>query len=174
MKGKEKTFLILSLILGIVIIYSYPSWAHHHGYGCRGYGCDCSDCGECGHHARGPGVMKGPGFLRGVEKAIEELNLTVNQKEKIKKLRQSFRAHVKAIRKEAKGLVKEIVRMLKSKNYSRSALVSKFKRMRALHDKMMEERVKLFLDTYQVLSDYQREQLWKILDKMKPPSPFHD
>jgi protein CpxP len=105
-----------------------------------------------GKHGAGGWGMRGGGFFRG-------LNLTEDQKTKLKQIRESFAERNKPIREELRAKRQELRQANQGGTFNESLATQKLTEMASLQAKMMGEQVKLHQEMLSVLTPEQKTQL---------------
>jgi protein CpxP len=105
--------------------------------------------GGKGHGMRG---MRGGGFFRG-------LNLTDDQKAKMKQLRESFAETNKPLREQLRAKRQELRQASEGGTFNEALATQKLTEMASLAAKLMGERHKLHQETLSVLTAEQKAQL---------------
>ena len=105
--------------------------------------------GEKGH---GWGGMRHGGFFR-------QLNLTEDQKAKIKQIRESFAEKNKPLREELRAKRQELRQAREGGTFNEALATQKLTEMASLQAKLMGERAKLHQEMLSVLTAEQKAQL---------------
>jgi protein CpxP len=106
--------------------------------------------GKHGNH--GGGGMRGAAFFR-------QLNLTEDQKAKIKQIHQSFAESNKPLRQELRAKRQELRQSSEGGTFNEALATQKLTEMASLEAKLMGERFKLHQETMSVLTAEQKAQL---------------
>jgi len=137
--------------------------------------CSCEDCGcgedcECGMGMGKGGEMMGigHGILMKIGKLAESLNLTPEQKEKIKSLRSSFKEKVAPLREKIGAMRQQIIQELKKIKYNRNQILSLHEEIKNIRTEIEKLHFNLLLDIYDTLTDAQKSELWKKIENFKP------
>jgi periplasmic protein CpxP/Spy len=104
------------------------------------------------HGAHGWGEMRGGGFFRG-------LNLTEDQKTKLKQIRESFAERNKPAREELRTKRQELRQANQGGTFNEALATQKLTEMASLQAKLMGEGVKLHQEMLSVLTPEQKTQL---------------
>src|SRR4026207_1520182 len=110
---------------------SRPEWGGHQG-------------GRGGHRGRGFGGMREGGFFRG-------LNLTDDQKAKMKQIRESFAQSNKPLREQLHAKRQELRQARRGGTFNEARATQKMTGMAGLQAKLMGERFKLHQEMLSVL-----------------------
>ena len=102
-----------------------------------------------GHGMRG---MRAGGFFRG-------LNLTEDQKAKMKQIRESFAESNKSLREQLRAKRQELRQANEGGTFNEALATQKLTEMASLEAKLMGERAKLHQETLSVLTAEQKAQL---------------
>jgi protein CpxP len=102
-----------------------------------------------GHGSRG---MRAGGFFK-------QLNLTEDQKAKMKQIRESFAERNKPLREELRAKRQELRQASEGGTFNEALATQKLTEMASLEAKLMGERVKLHQETLSVLTAEQKAQL---------------
>jgi Spy/CpxP family protein refolding chaperone len=110
--------------------------------------------------ARGRGEHKGHGW-GGMRRggSFEQLNLTEDQKTKIKQIRESFAERNKPLRQELRAKRQELRQASEGGTFNETLATQKLTEMASLEAKLMGERAKLHQETLSVLTAEQKAQL---------------
>ncbi len=103
------------------------------------------------HKGRGFGGMRGGGF--------RQLNLTDDQKAKIKQIRESFGQSNKPLRQQLQAKRQELRQASEGGTFNEALATQKLTEMAALEAKLMGERFKLHQQMVSVLTAEQKAQL---------------
>ena len=93
-------------------------------------------------------------------KMIKELNLTDQQKDELAKLRSEHQKSTIDLRANIQKIRVEIKDELREKNLNENKILSLTKKISDLQAQLKESAVKMWLDSYKLLDDKQRE-IWK-------------
>ncbi|HET6978825.1 MAG TPA: Spy/CpxP family protein refolding chaperone [Pyrinomonadaceae bacterium] len=104
------------------------------------------------HGGRGWGGMRQGGFFR-------QLNLTEDQKAKMKQIHQSFAERNKPLRDQLRAKRQELRQASEGGTFNEALATQKLTEMASLEAKMMGERSKLHQETLSVLTTEQKAQL---------------
>jgi Spy/CpxP family protein refolding chaperone len=118
---------------------SRPEWGGHQG-------------GRGGHKGRGFGGMREGGFFRG-------LNLTDDQKAKMKQLRESFAETNKPLREQLHAKRQELRQASEGGTFNEALATQKLTEIAPLEAKLMAAQAKLHQDMLSVLTAEQKAQL---------------
>ena len=118
-----------------------PEWRGRHGN--RGGG---------DHKGHGFGGMRAGGFFRG-------LNLTDDQKAKMKQIRESFAETNKPLREQLRAKRQELRQASEGGTFNEALATQKLTEMASLEAKVMGERFKLHQEMLSVLTPEQKAQL---------------
>jgi Spy/CpxP family protein refolding chaperone len=124
-----------------------------------GKGCGCGM-----HH----GFGKGGGILPFLAKNLDELALTADQKDKIKKLRTDAKEKMKTLMESKQAIVKAIVTELKKDKPDKKVLTAKHDEIKKLMGQKMDIHFDMMLNMYNVLTKEQKKKLWEIVDAKAP------
>ena len=108
---------------------------------------------------RGQGERRSHGWggMRGV--FFKQLNLTEDQKAKIKQIRESFAATDKPLREQLRAKRQELRQASEGGTFNEALATQKLTEMAGLEAKLMGERFKLHQETLSVLTAEQKAQL---------------
>jgi len=109
------------------------------------------------HGGRGRGERKGWGGMRGG--IFSKLNLTDDQKAKMKQIRESFAATNKPLRAQLRAKRQELRQANEGGTFNEALATQKLTEMASLEAKLMGERFKLQQETLSVLTAEQKAQL---------------
>jgi len=115
---------------------------------------------QCGAPEGGRGNGKGDKF----QKLAEELNLTPEQKEKLKAQRAEFKEKNKALREKMQAKNKELKNELKNPTVDRAAVNATIEDIKSLTGEKLNSRVDKILSMKDVLTP---EQFTKLQEKMQ-------
>ena len=104
------------------------------------------------HRGHGFGGMRGGGFFG-------QLNLTEDQKAKIKQIRESFAERNKPLREQLHAKRQELRQASEGGTFNEALATQKLTEMASLQAKLMGERQKLHQETLSVLTAEQKAQL---------------
>ncbi len=104
------------------------------------------------HGGRGWGGMRQGGFFK-------QLNLTEDQKAKMKQIRESFAERNKPLREELRAKRQELRQASEGGTFNEALATQKLTEMASLEAKLMGERAKLHQETLSVLTAEQKAQL---------------
>ena len=107
--------------------------------------------------ARGQGRGHGWGGMRG--DAFRQLNLTEDQKAKMKQIHESFAERNKPLREQLHAKRQELRQASEGGTFNEALATQKLTEMASLEAKLMGERVKLHQETLSVLTTEQKAQL---------------
>jgi periplasmic protein CpxP/Spy len=105
-----------------------------------------------GEHKRGFRGMRAGGFFR-------QLNLTEDQKAKMKQIRQTFAETNKPVREQLRAKRQELRRASEGGTFNEALATQKMTEMASLQAKLMGERFKLHQEMLSVLTTEQKAQL---------------
>ena len=105
-----------------------------------------------GRDGRGWGGMRRGGFFK-------QLNLTEDQKAKMKQIHESFAERNKPLREELRAKRQELRQASEGGTFNEALATQKLTEMASLEAKLMGERVKLHQETLSVLTAEQKAQL---------------
>ena len=105
-----------------------------------------------GHKGHGWGGMRAGGFFR-------QLNLTEDQKAKMKQIRETFAQSNKPLRDQVRAKRQELRQASEGGTFNEALATQKLTEMASLEAKLMGERVKLHQETLSVLTPEQKAQL---------------
>jgi len=108
--------------------------------------------GRGDHKGHGWGGMRGGGFFG-------QLNLTEDQKAKIKQIRESFAERNKPLREQLHAKRQELRQASEGGTFNEALATQKLTEMASLQAKLMGERQKLHQETLSVLTAEQKAQL---------------
>ena len=110
-------------------------------------------------HGRGRGEHKNHSWegMRGG--FFKQLNLTEDQKAKIKQIRESFAANDKPLREQLRAKRQELRQASEGGTFNEALATQKLTEMAGLEAKLMGERFKLHQETLSVLTAEQKAQL---------------
>jgi protein CpxP len=109
------------------------------------------------HGGRGRGERKGWGGMRGG--VFSQLNLTDDQKAKMKQIRESFAATNKPLREQLRAKRQELRQANEGGTFNEALATQKLTEMAGLQAKMMGEEFKLHQEMQSVLTAEQKAQL---------------
>lgn len=104
------------------------------------------------HGGHGWGGMRQGGFFK-------QLNLTEDQKTKIKQIRESFAERNKPLRQELRAKRQELRQASEGGTFNEALATQKLTEMASLEAKLMGERARLHQETLSVLTAEQKAQL---------------
>jgi protein CpxP len=110
--------------------------------------------GRGGHKGQGWGGMR-----RGGGEFFKQLNLTEDQKAKIKQIRESFAERNKPLREELRAKRQELRQASEGGTFNEALATQKLTEMASLEAKLMGEHAKLHQETLSVLTAEQKAQL---------------
>jgi protein CpxP len=113
--------------------------------------------GEWRGRGRGEGKHHGWGGMRGA--SLKQLNLTEDQKAKIKQIHDSFAARNKPLREELRAKRQELRQASEGGTFNEALATQKLTEMAGVEAKLMGERFKLHQETLSVLTAEQKAQL---------------
>ena len=108
--------------------------------------------GRGGHKGQGWGGMRAGGFFK-------QLNLTEDQKTKMKQIRESFAEQNKPLREQLRAKRQELRQASEGGSFNEALATQKLTEMASLEAKLMGERFKLHQATLSVLTAEQKAQL---------------
>jgi periplasmic protein CpxP/Spy len=109
------------------------------------------------HGGRGRGGRKGWGGMRGG--AFSQLNLTDDQKAKMKQIRESFAATNKPLHEQLRAKRQELRQANEGGTFNEALATQKLTEMAGLQAKLMGERIRLHQEMLSVLTAEQKAQL---------------
>ena len=109
------------------------------------------------HGGRGRGERKGWGGMRGG--VFSQLNLTDDQKAKMKQIRESFAATNKPLREQLRAKRQELRQASEGGTFNEALATQKLTEMAGLRAKLMGEEIKLHQEMQSVLTAEQKAQL---------------
>jgi len=114
-----------------------------------------------GHAAHAKGMKKGmhDGMHGAMESMFDKLNLTAEQREKIKTLRQQGQERTKAQREQLVTKRKELHELVRSAGSTREQAIAKQREVNALQDQLSEVRLSTWFEMRAVLTPEQVKQL---------------
>ncbi|MFH1436825.1 MAG: Spy/CpxP family protein refolding chaperone [Pseudomonadota bacterium] len=168
---KKKTFTLVAIMAVAALTFALSAQAGGKGKG-KAHG-DCDGSGGCGkgkfmHGGHGP---KG-GPLGLIPDIVDKLDLTVDQKSKVKDMREAFKKEIEPIMKKKHELKKEMIELMQKDKPNMTAVKAKFKEVKALKEKMMDLHFDHVLDLFNILTKAQKQKMWDLIDEMKPPKGF--
>ena len=116
-------------------------------------------------HGRGAGKHGGRGGMRGA--FLSQLNLTDDQKAKIKQIHQSFGERNKPLREELRAKRQELRQASEGGTFNEALATQKLAEMSGLQAKLMGEQFKLHQETLSVLTAEQKAQLEQMKAQFK-------
>jgi Spy/CpxP family protein refolding chaperone len=172
--------LMIGVLFAAAVVMSYGANAYAggkgKGTGFGGPGAGCPECagkgaGEC-DCGWGMGLgpkLKGMGeaFMMKIARFVDDLDLSANQKTKIKELRAAFKEKVAPLMEKNQALRQEIIAELKKLKYDRKKVAARHEEMNTVKSEMMDLHFNLVLDIYDTLTDKQKDTLWKKVDAAK-------
>ena len=108
--------------------------------------------GPRGEHGHGWGGMRDGGFFR-------QLNLTEDQKAKIKQIRETYAERNKPLREQLRAKRQELHQASEGGTFNEALATQKLTEMASLEAKLMGEQFKLHQETLSVLTPEQKTQL---------------
>src|ERR1041384_80216 len=108
--------------------------------------------GRGGHKGHGWGGMRDGGFFR-------QLNLTEDQKAKIKQIRETYAERNKPLREQLRAKRQELHQASEGGTFNEALATQKLTEMASLEAKLMGEQFKLHQETLSVLTAEQKAQL---------------
>jgi periplasmic protein CpxP/Spy len=108
--------------------------------------------GRRGHDGRGWGGMREGGFFK-------QLNLTDDQKAKMKQIHESFAERNKPLREQLRAKRQELRQASEGGTFNEALATQKLTEMASLEAKLMGEEFKLHQETLSVLTPEQKAQL---------------
>jgi Spy/CpxP family protein refolding chaperone len=114
---------------------------------------------------RGDGKHEGWGGMRGA--FLSQLNLTDDQKAKIKQIHQSYGERDKPLREQLRAKWQELRQATEGGTFNEALATQKFTEMAGLQAKLMGEEFKLHQETLSVLTAEQRAQLEQLKAQFK-------
>jgi len=120
-----------------------------------------------GWHGRGrcDGKHEGRGGMRGA--FLSQLNLTDDQKTKIKQIRESYRERDKPLREQLRTKRQELRQASEGGTFNEALATQKLTEMAGLEAKLMGEGFKLHQETLSVLTAEQKAQLEQLKAQFK-------
>ena len=166
---KKKTYILVAIMAVAALAFAFSAQAEGKGKG-KKHG-DCDGSGSCGKGGKfmhgGHGPRGGPLGL--IPDIVDKLGLTVDQKSKVKDMREAFKKEIKPIMKQKHELKKEMIELLQKDKPNMTAVKAKFKELKALKEKMMDLHFDHVLDLLNILTKSQKQKMWNLIDEMKPP-----
>lgn len=101
------------------------------------------------------------------QKLMDDLNLSQEQRDKLKGLREGRREGMKSLHEEMRNKRSEIWKMMQDKKASEDQILAEVRKANELQGKLSEERVKNLLKMREVLSDEQLSKLSGILQERR-------
>ena len=170
----SRTMAIGLIVASLIMAYGFGAYAQGKGKGAgpgKGLGPAKAQgvgpavgYGYGNHH----GFGKGEGILPFFVKSLDELTLTADQKDKIKKLRSDAKEKIEALRESKQALVQQIVVELKKAKPDKKVLTAKNDEIKKLQGQRMDIHFNMLLDIYNVLTKEQKKKLWEIVDAKMP------
>ena len=99
------------------------------------------------------------GDMRGGDRLFSQLNLTDDQKAKMKQLHESFAQSNKPLREQLRAKRQELQQARQGDTFNESLATQKLTEMASLEAKLMAEQFKLHQDTLAILTPEQKTQL---------------
>ena len=99
------------------------------------------------------------GAMRGGDRLFSQLNLTDDQKAKMKQLHESFAQSNKPLREQLRAKRQELQQARQGDTFNESLATQKLTEMASLEAKLMAEEFKLHQDTLAILTPEQKTQL---------------
>ena len=99
------------------------------------------------------------GDMRGGDRLFSQLNLTDDQKAKVKQLHESFAERNKPLREQLQAKRQELQQARQGDTFNESLATQKLTEMASLEAKLMAEQFKLHQDTLAILTPEQKAQL---------------
>lgn len=99
------------------------------------------------------------GGMRGGDRLFSQLNLTDDQKAKMKQLHESFAQSNKPLREQLRAKRQELQQARQGDTFNESLATQKLTEMASLEAKLMAEQFKLHQDTLAILTPEQKTQL---------------
>jgi periplasmic protein CpxP/Spy len=116
--------------------------------------------GQQGHFGRRGGHGDHSfGAMRGGDRLFSQLNLTDDQKAKMKQLHESFAERNKPLREQLQTKRRELQQARQGDTFNESLATQKLTEMASLEAKLMAEEFKLHQDTLAILTPEQKTQL---------------
>jgi Spy/CpxP family protein refolding chaperone len=116
-------------------------------------------------HGRGDGKHEGWGGMRGA--FLSQLNLTDDQKAKIKQIRESYGGRNKPLREQLRTKRQELRQASEGGTFNEALATQKLTEMAGLEAKLMGEEFKLHQETLSVLTAEQKTQLEQLKTQFK-------
>ena len=159
MKRPWKLKILAVAALPAIALAASIAWAQSAKTdGDKGQGARSAWRGRGGHGPRW-GAMPG-GFLR-------QLNLTDDQKAKLKQMRESFAASDKPLREQLRAKRQELRQTSEGGTFNETLATQKLTEMAGLEAKLMGERFKLHQEMLSVLTAEQKAQLEQMKSQFK-------
>jgi Spy/CpxP family protein refolding chaperone len=114
-----------------------------------------------GPHGGGPGGGMLMGHPRMLERALDSVNATADQKAQIKAIATAAQADLRALRQQGRSLREQGMALLTAPNVDARAAEALRQQMLAQHDQASKRMLQAMLDTARVLTPEQRQQLAK-------------
>ena len=114
---------------------------------------------------RGDGKHEGWGGMRGA--FLSQLNLTDDQKAKIKQIRESYGERNKPLREQLRTKRQELRQASEGGTFNEALATQKLTEMAGLEAKLMGEEFKLHQETLSVLTAEQKAQLEQLKEQFK-------
>lgn len=127
-------------------------------------GCPMMVQGMMGEGMMGQGMMKGGGMMKIMglfhsPQMAEMLNLTEDQQAKLKDLKYSHEEKVLEIRQKIEREQLALARLLEADKLDKAQIEAKIRTIGSLRTDMQLERVRVFIDVRNLLTEKQLEQL---------------
>ena len=170
----SRTMTIGLIVASLIMAYGFGAYAQGKGKGpgqgkglgqAKAQGAGPGEGCGCG---KGHGFGEGKGVLHFLAKNLDELALTVDQKDKIKKLRSDAKEKMKTLRESKQALMKAIVAELKKDKPDKKVLTAKHDEIKKLVGQKMDIHFDMLLNMYNVLTKEQKKKLWEIVDAKAP------
>lgn len=126
---------------------------------------DSANAQKPGREWRGTGRKHGFHGRRGA--LLQRLNLTDDQKAKMKQIRQSFAETNKPLREQLRAKRQELRQASEGGTFNEALATQKLTEMAGLQAKLMGERIKLHQDLQSVLTAEQKAQLEQLKTQFK-------
>jgi protein CpxP len=118
-------------------------------------------------HGKGRGERRGHGWGGMLGGAFRQLNLTDDQKAKIKQIRENFAESNKPLREQLRAKRQELRQANEGGTFNEALATQKLTEMASLEAKLMGEQFKLHQETLSVLTAEQKAQLEKAKAQFK-------
>lgn len=121
-----------------------------------------------GARAHAAGKYSGP-HGPSMEKMFEKLNLSSEQREKIKTIRQQGQERTKAQREQLMTKRKELHELVRSASSTRDQAIAKQREVNTLQNQLSEARMSAWFEMRDVLTPEQRKQLSELKPQKRGP-----